>query len=196
MAVKDDYLYIGGLGKEWTTSDGEVLNFNPMYIKKVSHSGKVQHIDWHTNYIKLRETAGIEFPGYMIHESACYSPVTKSWTFLPRRASKSKYNDVDDERRGTNLMLTAKAAVNVDDENEPFSDVKVKEIETLDQPSHGFSSFKYIPGTKDDLVVALKSEELEGKIATYILVFRASDGKIIKQEEKIGDIKYEGIEFI
>lgn len=33
MAVKDNLLYVGGLGKEWTTSDGVFVNYNPMYIK-------------------------------------------------------------------------------------------------------------------------------------------------------------------
>jgi len=34
FAVKDEHLYVGGLGKEWTTPDGEVLNFNPMHVKR------------------------------------------------------------------------------------------------------------------------------------------------------------------
>lgn len=63
MTVKDQHLYVGGLGKEWTTPDGEVLNFNPMFVKKISMHGKVEHLDWHQNYLKLRSKAGIEFPG-------------------------------------------------------------------------------------------------------------------------------------
>lgn len=46
---------------------------------------------------------------YIIHESACWSPVHKKWYFLPRRASQERYNDVDDEQRATNLMITADA---------------------------------------------------------------------------------------
>jgi hypothetical protein len=30
------------LGKEWTTPTGEVINFNPMYVKKVSPTGQVR----------------------------------------------------------------------------------------------------------------------------------------------------------
>jgi len=62
-------------------------------------------------------------------------------------------------------------------------------------PTHGFSSFKWIPGTKDTLVVALKSEEIEGKTATYLMVF-TTDGHILLPELKVGDHKYEGIEFL
>ena len=43
----------------------------------------------------------------MIHEAVVWSNVHKKWFFLPRKASKSKYNDVDDERHGTNLLLVA-----------------------------------------------------------------------------------------
>ena len=63
MTVKDEHLYVGGLGKEWTTQDGTVLNFNPMFIKKISMFGEVEHVNWYDQYIKLRSKAGIEFPG-------------------------------------------------------------------------------------------------------------------------------------
>ena len=63
MTVKDEHLYVGGLGKEWTTQDGTVLNFNPMFVKRISVHGEVEHLDWHDKYISLRSRAGIEFPG-------------------------------------------------------------------------------------------------------------------------------------
>lgn len=61
--------------------------------------------------------------------------------------------------------------------------------------THGFSSFKFIPGTDDTLIVALKSEENKGKTATYVMVFHI-DGKILYPETKVADLKYEGLEFI
>jgi hypothetical protein len=57
--------------------------------------------------VTSRSSAGIEFPGYMIHEAVVWSDIHKKWFFLPRKASKSKYNDVDDERHGTNMLLVA-----------------------------------------------------------------------------------------
>ena len=72
-AVKDEHLYIGGLGKEWTTPDGRVINFNPMFVKRISPAGEVEHLDWHDRYLALRKKAGIEFPGYMIHEAVSWS---------------------------------------------------------------------------------------------------------------------------
>ena len=41
--------------------------------------------------------------------------------------------------------------------------------QTLNQ-FRGFSSFKFIPGTKDQVILALKSEENKGSIATCILL--------------------------
>lgn len=186
--VKDEHLYVGGLGKEWTTNEGVVINFNPMWVKRISIAGEVENIDWHDNYIKMRSSAGIEFPGYMIHEAIVWSNVHHQWFVLPRRASINKYNDVDDERHGTNFLLRA---------DEDFSDkVEVSRISELSEPStHGFSSFKFVPGTQDTVIVALKSEEYKGNISSYILVFNI-DGTILYPETKIGDHKYEGIEFV
>lgn len=62
-------------------------------------------------------------------------------------------------------------------------------------PTHGFSSIKFVPGTKENLIVALKSEEVEGKIATFIMAFTI-DGKVLLPETKVGDYKFEGIEFV
>ena len=44
-------------------------------------------------------------------------------------------------------------------------------------------------------LVALKSEEDNGKTATYITVL-SLDGKVLMEEEYIGDKKYEGIEIM
>ena len=62
-------------------------------------------------------------------------------------------------------------------------------------PTHGFSSFKFIPGSSDQVIVALRSEEKNGATATYIMGFDTA-GKILLPETKIADQKYEGFEFI
>lgn len=48
--------------------------------------------------------------------------------------------------------------------NEKFTDIKVKHIGELSK-TRGFSSFKFIPETNDQVIVALKSEEVSGKIS-------------------------------
>ncbi|XP_063816786.1 soluble calcium-activated nucleotidase 1 [Pseudophryne corroboree] len=185
LAVKDERLYVGGLGKEWTTTTGKVLNENPEWIKVIGSLGDVQHHNWVPNYNLLREAAGIQPPGYLIHESAAWSDSLHSWFFLPRRASKERYSEVEDEQRGANILLRASA---------DFSDIALSHVGTQ-IPTHGFSSFKFIPGTDDQIIVALKSEENKGQVATYITVF-ILDGRVLLPETKIGNIKYEGIEFI
>ena len=65
--VKNEHLYVGGLGKEWTTTTGEVVNLNPQWVKAVSPSGEVQHIDWHLNYNALRKVVDMELPGQTLN---------------------------------------------------------------------------------------------------------------------------------
>ena len=56
--VKDGQLFVGGLGKEWTTKTGEILNFNPQYVKIIGPSGTMMHVSWVDNYKKLLKAAG------------------------------------------------------------------------------------------------------------------------------------------
>lgn len=185
LAVKDKHLYVGGLGKEWTTTSGEVVNNNPEWVKVVGCHGDVQHENWVQHYNSLRNAAGIHPPGYLIHEAAVWSDSFQRWFFLPRRASHERYEESADERRATNLLLSCPA---------DFSYIKLRQVGPLN-PTHGFSSFKFVPGTKDQIIVALKSEEDAGKIATYMIAFTL-DGHVLMPETKIGDVKYEGLEFI
>jgi len=137
------------------------------------------------NYQKMSHALNIRFPGYVIHESGGWSDTLNKWIFLPRRASTEQYHEKTDEKKGTNVILIA---------NEDFSQIDVRHVGEI-IPTHGFSSFKWIPGTDDQLMVALKSEEIEGKTASYLMVFDLQ-GNIIVPETKVGDHKYEGIEFL
>lgn len=78
--------------------------------------------------------------------------------------------------------------------DEDFKNIEVRQIGKIN-PTHGFSSFKFIPATDDNIIVALKSEEDNGRIASYLLAFDLN-GNILMPEFKIGDVKYEGIEFV
>lgn len=61
--MKDEQLYVGGLGKEWTTTSGEVLNNNPEWVKVVGYRGDVEHENWVPYYNGLRSATGIQPPG-------------------------------------------------------------------------------------------------------------------------------------
>lgn len=122
----------------------------------------------------------------MIHESAAWSPVHRKWVFLPRRCSKERYDEVRDEHMGCNVLITA-------DEN--FHRIEQVELANY-KPTQGFSSFKFIPGSDDGVIVALQTEEIDGKTATYVTAFTI-DGKILLDSLKLNtELKYEGIEFI
>jgi soluble calcium-activated nucleotidase 1 len=123
----------------------------------------------------------------MIFESCVWNNLDKKWYFLPRRASKESYDEDLDEKRGTNLLITA----DVD-----FKNVIYKEIGQV-IPVRGYSSFKFVPGTNNRLIIALKSEEEDGKTRTYVTLFDKLEGIILVKDQLISkSLKYEGIEFV
>ncbi|KAK4874853.1 hypothetical protein RN001_014213 [Aquatica leii] len=183
--VKNEKLYVGSMGKEWTTAEGVFVNNDPQYIKIITTRGVVTHTNWKNEYNRLREVLDISFPGYMIHESGVWSNVHQKWFFLPRRCSKDTYNETLDEHRGCSWLISAD------------SDVFNVEATKVDNSklTRGFSSFKFIPTSEDNVIVALRSEELEGKTATYITAFTIN-GNILLEDTFISNLKFEGLEFI
>ncbi|KAH8382755.1 hypothetical protein KR009_005127 [Drosophila setifemur] len=187
--VKQETLYVGSMGKEWTTSAGDFENHNPMYVKAISTNGEVQSLNWVDKFKQLRlQSLQISWPGYMIHESGAWSEAKQRWFFLPRRCSKEKYNETKDEHMGCNVLVSA---------DEGFTSIETVRLDPENTtPTHGFSSFKFLPGTDDSIIVALKSEELNGKTATFITAFDTA-GKTLLPETRIEtEFKYEGFEFI
>ena len=96
------------------------------------------------------------------------------------------YNDVEDERHGTNVLISCDAE---------FNDVALVHVGKLD-PTHGFSSFKFVPGTGDDVAIALKSREVSGDISSFVMVFNVETGHVLMPETQIDTEKFEGIEFV
>jgi len=184
MAVKDDLLYVGGLGKEWTNSKGEIIGRAPQWVKTVDLEGRIAHISWVNVYEALREATGTTHPGYLIHEAVRFHPVLRRWFFFPRRVSTEPYVDTLDESRGSNTVIST---------NEHFQDIKVTHLGDK-IPTHGFSSFAFVPYHEDE-VVALKTEESGDTIATYITIFNL-DGTVLMPETQIANIKFEGIEIV
>ena len=185
--VKDGKMYVGSFGKEYTNPDGSIKNTNNMWVSVIDHRGVITRENWTDRFNKVREAAGCPYPGYMIHEAITWSPHRKQWVILPRRVSKEAYDENLDEKRGSNTVILA---------SEDFSKIEVKHITPL-TPTRGFSEFKFLPGSRDSIIVALKSEENEeqGTQNSYITVFDL-DGKILMEETEIpGGMKFEGLEF-
>lgn len=60
-------MYVGGLGKEWTSIEGVVENLNPQWVKSIGPGGDVRHEDWHVYYNNMKKAADIQFPGRCFH---------------------------------------------------------------------------------------------------------------------------------
>lgn len=186
MTVKNRNLYVGGLGKEWTTPQGVLVNHNPQWIKVIGHLGDVTHIDWTNNYNKIRSVLGYSYPGYMIFESCVWSVRSQEFFFLPRRASAESYDEVLDEQRATNLLIST---------NENFEKISHKTVGEI-IPTRGYSSFKFVPGTDERLIIALKTEEDSGQTRSYVTLIDTEGNILINDIQISNSLKFEGIEFI
>ena len=184
MTVKDNKLYIGSIGKEWTNGKGEILSQDPMYVKTIDANGRVEHLRWVENFKAMLKAVGITGQGYMVHEAGEWSDYHQRWFFLPRRVSFESYDEKEDEQRGSNYIISA---------SEDFSDISFMRIGDIISPARGFSSFKLIPGRPTE-VVAIKSEETDEAIRSFIMVFDIATGKLLLPETPIIEEKIEGME--
>lgn len=195
--VKGNDLIMGSMGKEYTKPNGEIENTNNLWLAIINEHGEIRRIDWTEQYTFVRAALGASAPGYVIHEAVLWSDHLKKWAFLPRRVSADMYDENLDERKGTNKLLLV---------NEDFTDSELVEIQMKEvDPLHGFSSFAFVPGTKDRHAIALRSveEDCVGgdeslcKQRSYMIAFDVLTGKVLMDEVMIdGKVKYEGIEFV
>eukprot|EP00918_Siedleckia_nematoides_P071992 GHVU01157273.1.p1 GENE.GHVU01157273.1~~GHVU01157273.1.p1 ORF type:complete len:362 (-),score=32.84 GHVU01157273.1:951-1979(-) len=140
--IKDDELYVGSFGKEFTTPDGtKIVSENNFWIAIVDEYGNVRQVNWKDNYNLMRKAVKAEYPGYMIHEAINWSPAIERWIILPRRVSSQPYNEDLDLKRGSNIMMIA---------NEDFSKIETRTVGEV-VPERGFSSFKFVPGTNEQV---------------------------------------------
>lgn len=191
---KDGLLYIGSFGKEYVNSDGTIKNRWNMWVSVVDPFGRVTHEDWTDKYEVLRKATGASWPGYMIHEAIAFDQINRRWVVLPRRVSPDMYDEKTDERKGSNLVLIL---------DEDFTRVERKFAVGPHIPLRGWSTFKFQPGSNNDVVVAVKTEEEENKQTgksqqrSFITVFRLSDGAELMEQTPIpGPYKFEGLEFL
>lgn len=185
--VKDGKMYAGSFGKEFVRADNTIAHTKNMWISTIDRDGRVEHIDWTENYNRIRKAVGCSYPGYLIHEAIAWSPYQKKWVILPRRVSSEPYDEEEDERRGSNLVLLA---------SEDFKHIEMKRITPI-TPTRGFSDFKFLPNSRDQIVVALKSEENEEAQTqnSYITVFDLNGTILMDEVEIPGKHKFEGLEF-
>ncbi|GJQ14454.1 hypothetical protein GpartN1_g6245.t1 [Galdieria partita] len=191
MTVKDGYLYVGGHGRERTDAKNgtQIESYNPMWIKRIDSRGNIEHIDWSDNYNSVRKAVGASFPGYLENEAVLWSSRRRSWIFLPRRWSLEPYDDEKNEFRGWNKIVVC---------DESFSDIRMVNLDMELEEEKGFSSARFVPGSKETLICALRTIEHEEKrvYATYMTIFSVESGSVVLPDILIGNQKYEGIEFL
>lgn len=193
--VKGDELVIGSMGKEYTRPDGSIKNTNNLWIATINSKGDVTRKDWIREYNFVRHLLGADAPGYVIHEAVLWSENLKKWIFIPRRVSADKYDDVLDEKKGTNKIVIV---------DERFTKGEVIDIKMDVDPLHGFSTASFVPNSNERHVVAVRSveEDCVGgdeslcKQRSYMIVFDVLTGEVLMDEVKFeSDVKFEGIEF-
>lgn len=190
--VKDGLLWVGSFGKEYTDNNGGILHANNLWVKVMSERGVIQHVNWQEHYDAMRKTIGYEHPAYLLHEAITWSPYHRQWFVLPRRMSKQPYDEVADEKMGANTIITA---------SPDFSSIASTTVGRI-TPERGFSTFKFLPGSRDTVIVALKSEENSATDSqtSYITVYgEQADGswKVLLEETELpGASKFEGLEVI
>lgn len=195
--VKNGELFIGSMGKEYTRPDGTIKNKNNLWIAVVNTDGEVTRYDWSKQYDFVRSRLGASPPGYVIHEAVLWSEVLKKWIFFPRRISTETYDDVKDERMGSNKILLV---------DEDFTESQLVEVNFAEvDPLHGFSTTAFVPGTNERHVLAIRSveedcvggDEDKCKQRSYMVVFDVLTGEVLMDEVQIDDaVKFEGVEFV
>ncbi|DBA02070.1 TPA: hypothetical protein N0F65_000317, partial [Lagenidium giganteum] len=185
--VKDGELYMGSVGKEFTDNAGTVLSNSNLWVAVLDEQGNVRHEDWTSHFAKVRKALGCDYPGYVVHEAIEWSPMQRKWFILPRRVSTESYNDEADEKRGSNKMVIA---------SEDFSSIEVLEVGKV-TPLRGFSSFKFMPRTQDQIIVAIKSVEIEAEQfqTSFITIFDVKGNVLMEETELPGNHKFEGVAF-
>eukprot|EP00984_Skeletonema_dohrnii_P028227 scaffold18136_cov114-Skeletonema_dohrnii-CCMP3373.AAC.2 len=196
--IKNNELILGSMGKEFTNPDGSIDNTNNLWVAVLNDRGELRREDWERKFNFVRELVGASPPGYIIMEAILWSDHLKKWVFLPRRISSSTYDEVEDERKGSNKVVLV---------NDSFTegtvvDIKMKPSD-LD-PLHGFSTFAFVPGTGDHHAMAVRSveEDCTGpdelcKQRSYVMVFDVLTGEVLMDEVKIElEEKFEGLEFV
>lgn len=185
LTVKDDVLYAGSLGKEFV-KNGKIASQENTWVKMIDRAGGLHHVDWRVIYDRMRAASGTEYPGYIVHEAVGWSEELRKWVFLPRRVSKEEYTPEKDERMGSNIAFLM---------NEDFSNLKQITLGPQN-PSHGFSSFKFVPFRESE-IIALKSVEDGDNIRTFMTAFNILTGEVLMPETEVSaTTKFEGFEFM
>jgi len=173
-------------GRKNKTDDLDEFDKSRQYVKKITKDGRVIHVDWTETYEGISTSLGVnQKKGFVVHEAVAWSDIQQKWLFAPRRLSKTKYDKATYYKTGTN------AAVWADDQRKEFEATTFGE----QNETTGFTDIKFIPGTDDKLVLALKSGLDGDKLFSSLSVYDW-EGKEVMKDVVVADGVYAGVEFL
>nr|ABI20147.1 35.8 kDa salivary protein [Phlebotomus duboscqi] len=180
--TKGDKMYVGSTGISWSDSTGK-LNSNSLWIKEINQDGKVLSSNWKEYYDKMKSAMNMP-KGFIWHEAVNWSKKKNQWVLLPRKCSELPFDTETEETIGCNKIIIA---------SENFQKINSIDIKgTPFDPAAGFSSFKFLPDSDDQILIALKTIEKNGKTATYLTVIDIT-GKVLMSDKIVNKDKFEGI---
>lgn len=199
--IKDDHLFVGGTGKEWTTAENVVLNEHMKWVKQIDQDGRIINVNWKYVYDKLREISNTSYPGYIVHESVSFNHRRRQWVFVPRRMSTLPYSDPIDIRMGANTLFLV---------SEDFRKIEMRTVGPL-ETDWGFTCIKPILFSNEylaahpellDYYLGIKAKESLNENGESIhegskLVVFDLEGNLHSEFHTLHDTdKYEGIAFL
>ncbi|OQV20664.1 Soluble calcium-activated nucleotidase 1 [Hypsibius exemplaris] len=186
--VKDQHLYVGSHSADikFPHTEGPSVEAPQRWIKRISKDGLVEHLDWNPVYDAMENHLGIKAPGYVMHETVLWSEKLRKWYFMPRQISSLNHTEERHPYTCNNVMIIA---------NEDFSEFRNISIGEPN-PLFGFSAARFVPGTDDSVIIALRIMEIDDLFSTRIVVFSITGTILLVEEEVLEGLKYEGLEFI
>lgn len=173
--LKDDQLIVGSHGKQNAEE----------WIKVLDGDYRLESVNWHGVYQRLREALGIGPQGYVVHEAVEWHPQRRQWLFFPRKISSEPFDEpVDERERAGDTLLIA---------DEDFDEIKCVKVGGW-RPERGVSSFKILPGRPEECI-GLRSVEIDDCTETYLFCFDL-DGNILMEDQYLGNYKCEGVELL
>ncbi|OWA53029.1 Soluble calcium-activated nucleotidase 1 [Hypsibius exemplaris] len=186
--VKDQKLYVGSHSADIKLphADGPSVEAPQRWVKRISKEGFIEHLNWNPLYQALENHLGIKPPGYVMHEAVLWSERLRKWYFLPRQINPQNYTEERHPYTCNNVMIV------VSEDFSEFKNVSIGEP----NPLFGFTSARFVPGTDETVVVALRIMEVDDLFSSRIVVFNINGSILLVEEEILEGLKYEGLEFV
>jgi len=189
--VRNNQLWIGSTGslvpKNKTDEESTETSKERQIVKQIDPTGEVTDVDFSKHYEKLAEAYEVNLrQGHVVHEAAAWSDLLNKWIWAPKRVTKDKRDNETWNKISTNEVELS---------DDKFEDVTTTKFGNLTE-TVGFKGLRFIPGTQDRFVLALKAgTDEEGNYISTLAVYDLK-GTEIMPETKVADGTYSAVEFL